>query len=56
MLEKMYSPEEISSLLNISVATIYRWIKAGRLNAVKISNKVYRISEKSVKEFLENNK
>ena len=43
-----YSPTEVAELASVSSATIHNWIKAGRLVAVRLSERTYRIPRKSV--------
>lgn len=50
--EKYYTIEEVAEMLRVAV---YRWIKAGKLEAIKVG-KQYRISEKCVNDFINNNK
>lgn len=50
--DKMLTPEEVSEKLKVSVFTVYRWIKAGKLKAIKLTPRVFRIEEKKLKEFL----
>lgn len=45
-----YCPQEIADLLGVKVLTIYRWIKSGKLHAVKIGQ--WRISESDLQELL----
>jgi excisionase family DNA binding protein len=48
-----YSPTEVAELARVSSATIHNWIKAGRLVAVRLSERTYRIPRKSVLRLLE---
>jgi len=43
-----YSPTEVAAFARVSNATILNWIKAGRLVAVRLSERTYRIPRKSV--------
>ena len=51
--EEFYLVEELAKKLRVSDMTIYRYIKAGKINAYKIG-KAFRISEKDFNEFLNN--
>jgi len=44
--------KEVSETLKLSQRTVYRLIEAGRLNAIKISRKAYRIPERELANFL----
>lgn len=48
---KYYSPESIAELLNLHPATIRKWIRQGKLKAVKLG-RVWRITEDDLQEFL----
>lgn len=45
-----YNPQEVADLLGVKVLTVYRWIKAGKLEAVKIGQ--WRISESELQRLL----
>lgn len=49
---KVLTPEEISQIMKVNIMTIYRWIKAGKLKASKITRRTYRILEKDFNNFL----
>ncbi|MEM0351406.1 MAG: helix-turn-helix domain-containing protein [Sulfolobales archaeon] len=36
MSEKLYRTSEVAELLNISVSTVKKWIKQGRLHALRV--------------------
>lgn len=50
--EEYYTIEEVAKMLKIVYLTVYRWIRAGRLNAVK-AGKQYRIKMSDLNKFLE---
>jgi len=43
-MENYYTPQEVASKLKINIRTLYRWMREGKINAVKIGN-IWRISE-----------
>lgn len=45
-----YSPQEVADLLEVKVLTVYRWIRAGKLKAVKIGR--WKISETELQRLL----
>lgn len=49
---KVYTPKEISEILQVTERTVYRWIDQGHLKAVKLG-KLWRITEDEFKQFLE---
>jgi len=55
MEEKYYTPQEIASMLKVAYMTVYRWIRAGKLQAYQVQ-KQYRIREADFKKFMKANK
>ena len=43
---------EVAEKLRLGPRTVYRLIEAGKLKAIKISRKAYRVSEKELIRFL----
>lgn len=50
--EQYYSIEEVAKMLKVAYLTVYRWIQAGKLKAIK-AGKQYRITETQLKNFTE---
>lgn len=50
--KEFYKTEEIASLLQVNVMTIYRYIKAGKLKAYKIGRE-FRINKNDFNNFLD---
>lgn len=48
---KYFTPQEVAKTLKVDVRTIYRWIREGKLNAVKVVD-LWRISESELKRLL----
>lgn len=46
-----YTPQEVADYLGVKVLTVYRWIKDGKLKAVKIGQ--WRISKENLEELLQ---
>lgn len=44
---------EVAEILNISVQTLRRWIRRGKLPAVKLAYNVFRIEAEEVDKFIE---
>jgi excisionase family DNA binding protein len=55
MEEKYYTPQEIASILKVNYMTVYRWIRASKLDAYQVQ-KQYRIKESDFKKFIESKK
>ncbi len=51
-MEKILTPEEAAEALSVSVFTIKKWLRAGKLKGVK-AGRVWRIREKDLIEFLD---
>jgi excisionase family DNA binding protein len=49
--DKYYTIDEVAEILRVAYMTVYRWIKAGKLNAIK-AGKQFRISEKCLNDFI----
>ena len=53
MQEKMFSTGEAGKLLGVSYVTVARWIRAGKLRAIKLPSGHYRVPESEIKRLLE---
>ncbi|MEM1651062.1 MAG: helix-turn-helix domain-containing protein [Sulfolobales archaeon] len=51
MSEKLYRTSEVAELLSISVSTVKKWIKQGRLHALRVG-KLWMIPESEVRRIL----
>jgi len=50
--KEFYTAEELAEKLRVNIMTIYRYIKAGKLKAYKMS-KEFRIDKKEFNKFLD---
>jgi excisionase family DNA binding protein len=50
-----FRPDEVAKYLSVSRATIYRWIDEGRLQSVRIGEKVVRVRRESVLQLVREN-
>lgn len=48
---KLYTTKEVQDILKVTQRTMYRYIKAGKLKAIKLG-KTYRISQEALEAFL----
>ena len=55
-LNELLTPEQVSKNLRVSVFTVYRWIKSGKLKAIKLTPRLFRIEEKDFNQFLKKHK
>lgn len=53
--DQYYSIEEVAKTLKVAYLTVYRWIQAKKLVALK-AGKQYRIKKEDLNEFLRSNK
>ena len=53
--EEYYSIEEVAKMLKVAYLTVYRWVRSGKLKAVK-AGKQYRISKEEVGRFIKKEK
>lgn len=53
-MQEYFTPDEISQKLKINVRTVYRWIREGKLKAIKIGH-FWRIAESELRSLLEEN-
>lgn len=49
---KVYTTEEAMEVLKVTKRTLYRYIKAGQIKAVRLGRE-YRITEDALRDFLE---
>ncbi len=51
-LERLLPTEEVADMLGVSIYTVWRWIKEGKLRAFR-PGREYRIPESAIEELLE---
>jgi excisionase family DNA binding protein len=47
--KELLRPDEVARYFDVHKSTVYRWIDEGKLQAVKIGDKIIRIPLKSMK-------
>lgn len=52
---KVYTLEEVTELLHTTRRTLYRYIKSGKLKAVKIGGR-WKVTDEALKDFLQMSK
>ncbi len=50
--EEYYTIEEVATTLKVAYLTVYRWIKLGKLKAIK-AGKQYRVNREDLDKFTE---
>jgi putative molybdopterin biosynthesis protein len=53
--EQYYTIEEVAKMLKVAYLTVYRWIRAGKLNSNK-AGKQYRVKKEDLDRFIERHK
>lgn len=52
LLKQYYKPKELAVYFNVSITTIYDWIKAGKIQAVRLANgREHQISKTEIENF-----
>ena len=54
-MEKHYKPSEVAEMLSVTIKTISRWRKAGKINTVMVNGRP-RIAESEIKRILKEGK
>ena len=55
-MNKLLTPKQVANKLGVSEYTIWRYIKAGKLKAIKYTTRNFRIEEKDLIQFLKKHK
>jgi len=53
---KLLTPKQVAKILGLSKFTIWRYIKAGKLKAIKLTSHNFRIEEKDLNQFIKKHK
>jgi len=53
---KFLTPLQVAKKLSVSEFTIYRYIKSGKLKAIKLTERNFRIEEKDLNQFIKKHK
>ncbi len=53
---KLLTPEKVAKEMDVSIYTVYRWIKSGKLKAIKYSSRNFRIEEAELNRFIKRHK
>jgi len=52
VVDRLYTTEQVAKLLQIHPLTVLKYIKAGRLKAIRLG-RIYRVTETALQQFLE---
>jgi len=50
-MEKMLTAQEVAKYYGVSVESVWRWIREGRLSAVSLTKRSYRIRQSDLEAF-----
>lgn len=53
-MQRLLTPDQVAKTLQVHHLTILKWIKAGKLKAIKLG-RVYRIKQEDLEEFTQKN-
>ena len=56
LLAQLWTPGMIARKMNVSVFTVYRWIKSKKLKAIRLTARNFRIDEKDLNDFIKKHK
>ncbi|USB33901.1 helix-turn-helix domain-containing protein [Paenibacillus sp. YPG26] len=51
-LGKLHSVEEISALLSVEEQTVYKWVREGKLKALKLAGTTLRVPDTELEKFI----
>ncbi|MDP2966852.1 MAG: helix-turn-helix domain-containing protein [bacterium] len=51
-MNKFLTPKQVANKLGVSEYTIWRYIKAGKIKAIKYTARNFRITEKDLQDFI----
>lgn len=54
-MNELLTVEEVSKILKVTKDQVYRWIKAGALDAIKLHSGTIRLTEDHINDFLHMN-
>jgi excisionase family DNA binding protein len=52
MVERLYSPKEVAVICQVNVNTILKWLRTGKLKAMKMARK-WRVTESDLQGFID---
>ncbi len=51
-----YTCKEVAEAFGVNVGTVWKWIRQGKLGAIKLGYNCYRVSDEAIKQFVEHSK
>ena len=49
---KLYTPEQVAELFQVSAQTVRNWLSSGELKGMKLSSRAWRIKESDLEVFI----
>lgn len=54
VIDKLFTPEEVAEVLKLSVITVKKWLRSGKLKGVKIGSRGdWRVKEIDLEKFIQ---
>lgn len=51
--ETYFTPQEVADKFGVKVITVWDWIRKGKLRALRVGGRLYRITDKHIEAFKE---
>ena len=51
----LLTPEQVAGILQVHILTIYSYIRAGKLDAIRLGRS-YRVTQRDLEQFIESNR
>lgn len=51
--ETYFTPQEVADKFGVKVITVWDWIRKGKLRALRVGGRLYRITENQIETFKE---
>lgn len=53
-MDNYFTPQQVAEKLQLNIRTVYKWIREGKLKAIKVGD-LWRISESELERFINEN-
>lgn len=50
--EAFFTPAQVADMFDVKPATVWDWIRKGKMKAIKISSRNYRVTEKQINDYI----
>jgi len=55
-MKKLYTPQQVADMLQFGKASVLKWIRDGKLKAVRVGRRALRVRQDDLDEFLQKHK